>query len=388
MPAQMEEKAMNKTKQNILLTPGPTPVPPEVLEVMSRPIFHHRTPQFKAVLKQLFDGLKYAFQTKQDVYTLCASGTGGMEASIVNFFSPGDHVIAVNSGKFGERWVKLAQAFGLKVDTITVEWGKAVDPNEIKKLLEAPAGKDIKGVFTTLCETSTAVLTDIKAIAQITKNHQALLVVDAISALGGEDCKMDEWGIDVVITGSQKALMIPPGLAFIAASQKAWNQAKESKFSKFYLDLKKYQKSFLEEDVPFTPAITLVLAQVEALRQFKEDGYDKVIARTKKLAEATRKAAQIMGLKVYAKDPSNVLTAIELPSSVDGSKLVKLMRDELGVTLAGGQDQLKGKIVRIAHMGYIRAKDLAVGFEVFGDALARQGYQCDFKKAAEQFKNL
>jgi len=386
MQTQLEEKRMNTAKRNILLTPGPTPVPPEVLEIMSRPIFHHRTPQFRAVLKELFAGLKYAFRTKQDVYTICASGTGAMEAGIVNFFSPGDHVIAVNSGKFGERWVKMAQAFGLKCDAIDVEWGKAVNPNEIKKRLEGPNGKDVKGVFTTLCETSTAVLTDIEVIAKITRNHQALLIVDAISALGGEACEMDAWGVDVVVTGSQKALMIPPGLAFIAASQKAWNQAKDAKLPKFYLDLKKYQKSFLEEDVPFTPAITLVLAQVEALQQFKEEGYDKVIVRTKKLAEATRKAAEIMGLKTYSKAPSNVLTAIELPASVDGSKLVKLMRDELGVTVAGGQDQLKGKIVRIAHMGYIRPEDLRIGFEIFGEALARQGYQCDVKKAVDQFK--
>ncbi|MBI4971483.1 MAG: alanine--glyoxylate aminotransferase family protein [Candidatus Omnitrophica bacterium] len=379
---------MTTTKPNILLTPGPTPVPPEVLEIMSRPIFHHRTPQFRSVLKQLQEGLKYVFQTKQDVYTICASGTGGMEASIVNFFSPGDHVIAVNSGKFGERWVKMAQAFGLKCDVISVEWGKAVDPIDIKKQLDAPTGKDIKGVFTTLCETSTGVLTDIKAIAQITKNYQALLIVDAISALGGEDCKMDEWGIDIVITGSQKALMIPPGLAFVAASQKAWNRAKDANLTKFYLDLKKYQKSLLEEDVPFTPAITLVLAQVEALRQFKEDGYDKVIHRAKKLAEATRKATQAMGLKTYSKAPSNVLTTIELPASVDGSKLVKMMRDELGVTVAGGQDHLKGKVIRIAHMGFIRPQDLATGFKIFGEALARQGYQCDVTKAVEQFKNL
>lgn len=384
----MEETTMTTTKPNILLTPGPTPVPPEVLEIMSRPIFHHRTPQFRSVLKQLQEGLKYVFQTKQDVYTICASGTGGMEASIVNFFSPGDHVIAVNSGKFGERWVKMAQAFGLKCDVISVEWGKAVDPIDIKKQLDAPTGKDIKGVFTTLCETSTGVLTDIKAIAQITKNYQALLIVDAISALGGEDCKMDEWGIDIVITGSQKALMIPPGLAFVAASQKAWNRAKDANLTKFYLDLKKYQKSLLEEDVPFTPAITLVLAQVEALRQFKEDGYDKVIHRAKKLAEATRKATQAMGLKTYSKAPSNVLTTIELPASVDGSKLVKMMRDELGVTVAGGQDHLKGKVIRIAHMGFIRPQDLATGFKIFGEALARQGYQCDVTKAVEQFKNL
>lgn len=377
---------MKATKHNILLTPGPTPVPPEVLEVMSRPIFHHRTPQFRAVLKDLFDGLKYAFRTKQDVYTLCASGTGAMEASIVNFFSPGDHVLAVNSGKFGERWVKMAQAFGLRCDAMDVPWGNAVDPNEIKKRLEGPGGKDVKGVFTTLCETSTAVLTDVKAIAQLTRNHQALLIVDAISALGGEACEMDEWGIDVVVSGSQKALMIPPGLAYVAASQKAWNQAKDAKLAKFYFDLKKYQKSLLEEDVPFTPAISLVLAQVEALRKFKAEGYEKVIARTKKLGEATRRAAQAMGLKIFAKAPSNVVTAIELPSSVDGSKLVKLMRDELGVTVAGGQDSLRGKIVRIAHMGFIRAEDLRAGFEIFGEALSRQGYQCDIAKAVEQFK--
>jgi len=377
---------MTTTKRNILLTPGPTPVPPQALEAMAKPIFHHRTPQFRAVLKELFENLKYAFQTKQDVYTVCSSGTGAMEAAIVNFFSPGDKVLAVNGGKFGERWVKMAQAFGLHCEVIDVKWGEAVNPNEIKKRLESSTGKDVKGVFTTLCETSTAVLTDIKTIAQHTKNHQAIIVVDAISALGGDDCKMDEWGIDIVITGSQKALMIPPGLAYLAVSQKAWNLGKDSKLPKFYLDLKKYQKSFLEEDVPFTPAISLVLAQVEALRYFKETGYEKVIARTNKLAEATRKAAESMGLKSFAKTPSHVVTAIELPANVDGSKLVKLMRDELGVTVAGGQDQLKGKIIRIAHMGFIRPEDLITGFEIFAEALSRQGYKCDIAKAVAHFK--
>ncbi|MBI4398255.1 MAG: alanine--glyoxylate aminotransferase family protein [Candidatus Omnitrophica bacterium] len=371
-------------KTNILLTPGPTPVLPEALRVMAEPIFHHRTPQFRAVLKELFELLKYIFRTHESVYLLSASGTGAMEAAVVNFFSPGDKVLVVNGGKFGERWGKMAQAFALEPEIIHVPWGHAVDPAEIKKRLEA--NRAIKGVFTTLCETSTAVLTDIKTIAQYTQNHQALLVVDAISAIGGEDCRMDEWGLDVVITGSQKALMIPPGLAYLAAGKKAWNQAQESKFPKFYLDLKKYQKSLLEEDVPFTPAISLVLAQLEALRVFKKEGYEQVIARTRQLAGSVRAAAQAMGLAIYAKAPSNVVTAIELPEGVDGSKLVKTLRDEMGVTLAGGQDQLKGRIVRIAHMGYIRSEDLRAGFQAFAEALALQGYKCETAKALEQFK--
>lgn len=379
-------QTMTKTKHQILLTPGPTPVPPEALEIMAKPIFHHRTPQFRAVFKELSENLLQIFRTKQPVYTLCASGTGAMEASIVNFFSAGDKVIVVDGGKFGERWWKLAQAYGLKTEIIKVEWGHAVDPNEIKKQLEGPQGKDIKGVFTTLCETSTAVLTDIQAIAKITRNHGALLIVDAISALGGDVLEMDEWGVDIVVSASQKALMIPPGLAYIAASPKAWKQSGEAKLNRFYYDLKKYQKSLAEEDVPFTPAITLVLAQVEAFRLFLKEGYEQVIKRTHRLAESTRRAAQAMGLELLTKNPSNVVTAIKLPASLDGSKLVKLMRDELGVTVAGGQDQLKGKIVRVAHMGYISREDLRIGFEALAEGLARQGFVCDISKAVREFK--
>lgn len=380
------EKTMKSVKTNILLTPGPTPVPPEALEVMGRPIFHHRTPQFRAVLKELFENLRYVFRTRENVLVLCASGTGAMEASIVNFFSPGDHVLVVNGGKFGERWVKMAQALGLNPEVIDVAWGNAVSPEEIRSRLERPEGKDIRGVFTTLCETSTAVKTDIEAIAKITRHHQALLIVDAISGLGSDALEMDDWGVDVVVSGSQKALMIPPGLGYLAASKKAWNQAKDSRLPKFYFDLKKYQKSLLDEDVPFTPAINLVIAEVEALRLMKQEGYENVIARSQRLAQATRRAAQALGLTVYSKAPSNAVTAIELPASVEGEKLVKLMRDELGVTVAGGQDQLKGRIVRIAHMGYIRAEDLRAGFEIFVEALARQGYQSDAVKAVQHFQ--
>ncbi len=373
-------------KKNYLLTPGPTPLPPEVCEAQSRPIIHHRTPQFQAVLKEVTDGLKYVFQTSGDVMILTASGTGAMEAAVVNLLSAGDTAITVEGGKFGERWTELCSAYGIKPEVIKVEWGKAVDPREIERKLKAnPA---IKAVFTTLCETSTGVSNDIKAIGEVVKGSDAVLVVDAISGLGAVDLKTDAWSVDVCVSGSQKGLMLPPGLAFVSVSKKAWGKIDAAKCPKYYFDLKVAKKAMEKTDTPFTPAISLVIALAEALKIIRQDTLENIFIRHTKMAEATRAAMQALGLALFAPDAaSDVVTAVKVPAGIDGEKLVKVMRDTYGVTIAGGQSEMKGKIFRIAHMGYIGEFDIIVGISCLEKVLKQMGYKFDLAagvKAAQE----
>ena len=373
-------------KKNYLLTPGPTPLPPEVCEAQARPIIHHRTPQFQAVLKEVTEGLKYVFQTSGDVLILTSSGTGAMEAAVVNLLSAGDTAITVEGGKFGERWTELCSAYGIKTEVIKVEWGKAVSPAEIEKKLKAnPA---IKAVFTTLCETSTGVTNDIKALGEVVKNFDAVLVVDAISGLGAIDLKVDDWSVDVCVSGSQKGLMLPPGLAFISVSKKAWLKIDSAKSLKYYFDLKVAKKAIEKTDTPFTPAISLVMALSEALKLMQADSLENIFNRHTKMAQATRAAMKALGLELFAPDAaSDVVTAVKVPQGVDGEKLVKVMRDTYGVTIAGGQSEMKGKIFRIAHMGYIGEFDIIVGISCLEKVFKQMGYKFDFGagvKAAQE----
>ncbi|MDD5019211.1 MAG: alanine--glyoxylate aminotransferase family protein [Candidatus Omnitrophica bacterium] len=360
-------------KKTYLLTPGPTPLPPEICEALSRPIIHHRTPQFQAVLKEVAENLKGAFQTKNDVFVLTSSGTGAMEASVVNLLSWGDKALVIQAGKFGERWTELCQAYGIKPIVIDVEWGKSLDPQVLKETLsKEPA---VKAVFTTLCETSTGVTSDIKAFGQVVRETEAVLVVDAISGLGAIDLQMDAWGVDVVVSGSQKGFMLPPGLAFLAVSKKAWKLVEESKCPKYYFDLKKAKKAYDKTDTPFTPAIGIVIALNEALRIMKAEGFENIFARHKKLADATRAAMVAMGLELFSSDAaSDAVTAVRVPAGIDGEKLVKTMRDEYGVTIAGGQGEMKGKLLRIAHMGYISEFDIILGIACLEKVLKKMGY--------------
>lgn len=361
-------------RKNYLLTPGPTPLPTEVMLSQSRPIIHHRTPQFQAILKEAAEGLKYVFQTQEDVYILACSGTGAMEAAVVNLLSPGDTAVTVEAGKFGERWTELCRAYGINAEVIKVEWGRSVDPKEIEKRLLA--NPKIKAVFTTLCETSTGVAADIEAIGKVVSASNAVLVVDAISGLGAIDLKTDAWNVDVCVSGSQKGLMLPPGLGFISVSKKAWKSVAESKCPKYYFDLGVAQKALAKTDTPFTPAITLVIALVEALKIMKQDGLENIFARHRKMAEATRAAMKGLGLKLFAPDAaSDVVTAVIVPEGIDGEKLVKTMRDTHGVTIAGGQAELKGKVFRIAHMGYIEEFDVIVGIAALEKVLQKMGYK-------------
>ena len=362
-------------KKNYLLTPGPTPLPPEVLEALAKPMIHHRTPQFQAILKEAVEGLKYVFQTKGDVFIFSSSGTGAMEAAVCNLLSPGDTAITVESGKFGERWTELCHVYGIKAEVIKIPWGKAVTAAEIKSCIAGCAAQ-IKAVLVTLCETSTGVTTDIKSIAQALKGTDTVLVVDAISGLGVIDLKTDEWGVDVVVSGSQKGLMLAPGLGFISLSQKAWKLINESKSPRYYFDLRLAKKAWEQADTPFTTSVSLVVALNAALKMLKAEGLENVFSRCKKMAEGVRAAAVALGLTLYAHETcaSDAITAMCVPPGVDGEKLVKTMRDTYGITIAGGQAELKGKVFRIATMGYLNEFDIILALSCLEKVLYQMGY--------------
>ena len=335
-----------------LLAPGPTPVPSEVLLAMASPIIHHRSPDFLPVLDEAEKGLQWLFQTKNDVLILCSTGTGGMVGAVNNFFSKGEKVLVINGGKFGERWTEICQSYGLAPREIMVEWGYPVNPETVEDALNKD--KDIKGVFVQASETSTGVYHDIAALASIVKKYDdTLLIVDAISALVAHDLRMDEWGIDIMIGGSQKGVMLPPGLAFVSASEKAWAKAEKSDLPKFYFNFKKERKSLAKNQTSFTSPVTLIIGLNESLKMLKGEGLQNVFRRHELLAEATRKAVQAIGLELYTKkSPSNAVTAIVAPAGIDGQEIYKNLRTQYGITAAGGQGKARGKIFRIAHLGY------------------------------------
>ncbi len=366
-------------KKHVLLTPGPTPVPPQVLLSMAQPIIHHRTPQFEEIFAQMSENLKYLFQTRNDVITFASSGTGAMEASVVNLLSPGDKAICVQGGKFGERWAELCRAYGVEAVIIDVEWGDAVSAEEIERVLNKHP--DAKVVFTTLSETSTGVATDVKAIGAMMNNKPAVLVTDAISGLGGMELKTDEWGVDVVVSGSQKGLMIPPGLAFCSISPKAWELVEKARCPRYYFDFRKAKKNLDKNTTAFTPAITLCIGLNEALKMIREETLEKAIARHARLAEAVRGAIQAIGLELFAKKPANVVTAVKSPENIDSGKIVKMMRDDYGISIAGGQGDAKGKIFRIAQLGYMNEFDILTGLSCLEIVLARLGYKFEMGKA-------
>ena len=366
-------------KKNYLLTPGPTAVPPEVSLEMAKPIIHHRTPVYVELFKKVNVALKEVFRTKNDVYVLTSSGTGAMEAAVVNTLSAGDTILVVKGGKFGERWGKIGEAYGLNVIYIDIEWGKAVNPDEIKKHLQD--NKAIKAVFTTLVETSTGARTDIKAIGNIVKDTDAILVVDAISGLGAEDFHTDDWHVDIAVTGSQKALMLPPGLAFISLSKKAWKMVETSKLPSFYYSLKKARKSLENGETPFTSAISLVIGLNKALSMILEEDLDNVVKRHEKMGRAVREAAKAMGLELFAPDaPSNAVTPVKAPEGIDCASFIKKLKSKYDVTIVGGQDQVKGKIFRIAHLGYMDVFDILNAISAMEMVLVEMGYKLELGK--------
>lgn len=359
--------------KNYLLAPGPTPVPPRVLLAMAQPIIHHRTPQFSRIFAEAKNGLKEIFQTEQDVLMLAASGSGGMEAAVSNLFSPGEEVLVINGGKFGERWLRISAAYGLKVCELRVEWGQGAKVDDVRRILEQrPA---IRGLLVQASETSTAALHPVEALAELTRRRDTLLIVDGITAVGVFDLPMDRWGIDVLVTGSQKALMLPPGLAFIALSERAWKRTKEARLPRFYFDLNKERENQTRDTTAWTPAISLVIGLRESLAMIREEGLQQVFARCARMAAATRAAAAALGLQLVAPDtPSPAVTGMYTPSGVDGGKLLVYLRDRMGVTFAGGQDQLKGKIVRLAHLGYMGIFDVVTAIAALEMALGHFGH--------------
>lgn len=370
-----------------LFSPGPTPVPERVLLAMAGPVMHHRDPGYEVLFQEVREGLKYVFQTKQEVLVLASSGTGAMEAAVCNTLSRGDEALVVRGGKFGERWGEICEAYGVNVTPLDVTWGQAVDPGLIKKALDAKPA--IKAVLVQASETSTGVMHPIKEIADIVKNRAGtILIVDAISALGVSDLPMDQWGIDVLVSGSQKAFMLPPGLAFIALSAKAWGFAEKSNLPKFYFNLKEELAVAQKNQSQFTPAISLVVGLREALKMLKEEGLENVFKRHEMLARATREAVKALGLELLAPTaPSNALTAIKAPEGVDGKKLKKNFEDQFGLIIAGGQSQLKGKIIRIAHIGYFQSLDIIQAVSTLELVLKGLGYPVKLGagvKAAEE----
>ncbi len=363
-----------------LLAPGPTPVPPEVLLSMAMPMIHHRAPDFLPILDSAKKGLQWLFQAKGDVLILCSTGTGGMVGAVNNFFNPGDKALVVNGGKFGERWTKICQAYGLKVEEVTVEWGYAVKPEAVEAALKKDP--DIKAVFVQATETSTGVYHDIEGLGKVVRNFEnTLFIVDAISALVAQDLKTDEWGVDIMIGGSQKGLMLPPGLAFVSVSEKAWKRNETSKMPRFYFNFKKERENLAKNQTNFTSAVTLIIGLNEAIKILQKEGLENVFGRHAKLAHATREAVKALGLGIYSKEsPSNSVTAIEAPEGIDGQLIYKKLREKYGITGAGGQDRAKGKIFRLAHLGYADTFDVITGIAALEMVLKELGHSVTLGK--------
>lgn len=343
-----------------LLIPGPTPVPERVARAMNRPMINHRGPEFRAIYDEVVAGVKTIYRTRQNLVIYPSSGTGGLEAAVSNFIAPGDKVLAISIGIFGDRFADIARTFGAQVDQISFPWGKSADPMLIKEKLEADTGHEIKAVLMTHNETSTGAFNDIKAIRDAMGDHPALTLVDSVSGLAAVDLRMDEWGLDVVISGSQKAFMIPPGLSFMAFSDRALEQHHHCKNSCFYWDVDKgleYQK---KGQTPFTPPVSLYFGLQEAVRMMLEEGVDEIIARHGHYRKLVRESIRSMGLKLLTDDQaaSPAVTSVVAPEGVGSNTIRQYMLDNFNIVLAGGQRELDDVIFRIGHLGYVKDLDL------------------------------
>tara|TARA_Y100001970_G_scaffold294335_1_gene450922 strand:- start:15592 stop:16722 length:1131 start_codon:yes stop_codon:yes gene_type:complete len=342
------------------MIPGPTPIPERVLHALGKHPIGHRSKDFQNLVESTTEKLKWLHQTKNDVLTITGSGTAAMEAGIINTLSKGDTVICAANGKFGERWVKVAQCYGIKVIKVSSEWGKPLNTDHIKEILENDIYKEIKAVILTHSETSTGVINDLETISKHIRNHEkALSIVDCVTSIGACNVPTDKWGLDVVASGSQKGYMIPPGLSFISFSQKAWEASEKSNLPKFYLDLISYKKSLRANNNPFTPAVNLVFALEESLNMMREEGLDNIFLRHTKHKQAVSSAMEALDLKLFAdyKSLSPAVTAIET-KNFNSDDFRKIIKDKFDILIAGGQDHLKGKIFRIGHLGYINDRDI------------------------------
>ena len=375
----MTEPANPFVKQ-YLMAAGPTPLPPAVSQAMAEPILYHRAPAFIEIYARALERLPKVFRTESPILSFAASGSGAMESGVANLVGPGEPVIVASCGKFGERWVELCGAFGGDVGHLAIEWGEAISPDQLDAAIKGMK-RPPRAVFTTHSESSTGVVNDIRALTAVAHDHGAVICVDAISGLGAVDLPQDEWGVDVVIAGSQKALMTPPGLAFASVNQRAMALAAETPGRRYYFDWAKTAEGQAEQppNSPFTPAVTLWRALDVALRLIEEEGLDRVLERHAILARAARAGIEALGLERFGPDnpDANVLTAARLPDSIDGARVPKLMRDRYGVTAAGGQGQLKGKIVRIAHCGYYGAFDVVIALTALESSLRDLGAEVE-----------
>ena len=358
-----------------LFTPGPAPVPPEVLLEMARPVIHHRTPEFSKALDEARARLKPLFGTNEEVILLASSGTGAMEAAVTNLMAPGEHAIFVNGGKFGERWGKLLSTYGMMPHEVKVEWGRAVRPEQIEDALKQHP--DSRAIFVQASETSTCAVHPVPALGEIAKRRNVMLIVDGITSVGVFEQKMDAWGTDALVTGSQKALMLPPGLGMIALSQRAWDRAKSIKTPRFYFDLNRELRSQRDEHTTaWTAAVSLVFGLHKSLEMIHAEGLERVYARHALMAQATREAGLALGLNLIAPEvPAPSVTGLLAPDGIDTGKVVKHMRDQLGVSVQGGQDQMKGKLVRIGHMGDVSPFDMLIAVSALEMALKFTGME-------------
>jgi len=360
-------------KKYYLLSPGPTPVPEEVLAAAANPIIHHRTPEFSGIFMEVTEGLKYVFGTEQDVFVLTSSGTGAMEAAVINTLSPGDKVIVLSGGKFGERWGQICRSYGVDVREVSIEWGEPFTKDQLAE--ELKANPETKAVFATLSETSSGTVYDIQGYGEVLAKSDAILVVDGISGVGATPCPVDEWGVDIMVAGSQKSFMIPPGLAYLSFSSKTWDLVEKSTLPKFYFDAKKYKKNLEKRTTPYTPAVSLVIQQKKALDIIKSEGLEKLFEHHRILGDTTRAGVKAIGLELLSKSPGNILTAVKVPAGIDGIKLVKTMQGKYMDYIAGGQDPYKGKIFRIAHLGYMGGFDIITALTALEMTLSELGYE-------------
>ncbi|MDY6805584.1 MAG: alanine--glyoxylate aminotransferase family protein [Cyanobacteriota bacterium] len=347
--------------KSMLMIPGPTPVPERALLAMAKHPVGHRSADFSNMMAEVTENLKWLHQTQNDVLVLTASGTGAMEAGIINFLSRGDRVICGCNGKFGDRWAEVAEAYGLEVEKITAEWGQPLDAEQFREKLEADSEKQIKAVILTHSETSTGVLNDLETIDRHVKAHgEALTILDAVTSLGAVNLPIDELAIDVVASGSQKGYMIPPGLGFVAVSPKAWEAYKNANLPRYYLDLGKYRKDAAKNTTPFTPPVNLFFALQASLKMMKAEGLENIFARHQRLTKTARAAVKALGLQLFAPDEfaSTAVTAVAPPTGVDAEEIRALMKKRFDIALAGGQNHLKGKIFRIGHLGFVCDRDV------------------------------
>jgi aspartate aminotransferase-like enzyme len=358
-----------------LRIPGPTPCPPEVLQAMARQMFNHRGAEFHKLLTDVTEKMKQVFQTKNDLYLLTGSGTGGLEAAVVNVLSPKDKILSVTIGVFGDRWANIAKTFGAEPIILKSEWGTAADPDAIKKALKD--NPDVKAVFVTHNETSTGVTNDLAAISKVVKGAGKLLVVDAISSMSSIDLPVDKWNCDVVITGSQKGWMVPPGMAMVSVSPDAWKAFAQAKMPRFYWDFGK-AKSYLEKaENPWTPAVSIVVAFDVALDMILKEGLQNVFARHTRITKMMRDGAKALGLSLFVEEKyaSKTVTAVNIPAGLDGKKFRQLLQADFGIVITGGQQTLDGKIMRIGHMGLVSEKEIKELLEAMKVTLPKAGFK-------------